>query len=245
MRNIAKTWRNASVIIACAGLALTVAGIWMDSMDTMWMIMVGLMIAITFFICIGVFARQAKNLDELICGKGLLAHFTYGQEAEERIQSETVTRKKSNRAILGIIGLFFAALTILFAVFGFDSPKDALWFIILMACVFCVIALAALLTPRFYRKKAQRSPHEALIGVRGAWALGEYVVWDTFLTRLTSVGLLAGEGGLLNIGVTYMRWQRRAWQVCEFRIPVPRGKELLAQKTVHAIAQAHGLKPNL
>ncbi|MEI6102256.1 MAG: hypothetical protein WCP73_10485, partial [Eubacteriales bacterium] len=171
LRNNAKTWRNASIIIALGGTGLMVAGILMDSMDTMWMILVGLMIAVTFFICIGVFARQARELDELFGGEGLLAHFIYGQdEADGRIQSETKTRTKSNRILLGIIGLFFAVITILFVLFGFDSPEDAVGFVILMAIVFGIIALAALLAPGFFRKKAQRSPREAYIGIKGAWA---------------------------------------------------------------------------
>lgn len=243
MKNNAKTWRNGSIIIALGGSGLTVAGIVLDSMDTMWMILVGLMIAITFFICIGVFARQARNLDELFGGEGLLAHFIFGQtEAEGRIQSETKARTKSNLVMLGIIGLFFAGFTALFVLFGFDSPEDAVGFVILMAIVFGIIALAALLAPGSFRKNAEKSPHEAYIGIKGAWSMGEYVVWDTFLTKLTGIGLSSGEDGLLNIGISYVRWQRHGWQVCDFRIPVPQGKELLAEKTVHAIAQAHGLQ---
>ena len=243
LRNNAKTWRNISAVIAWGGVGLFIAGILADSYDTMWMIMVGLLISITFFICQGVFAKQARTLQGMFRGDGLLAHFRFGpEEAKIRISSEEKARKKSNRFLLSIIGIFFAAFTLLFVIFGFDSLEDALFFIILMACVFGIISLAALLAPGAYKKQAKKSSNEVYIGIKGAWVFGEYLVWDAFLTRLTGIGFRENEGGFSEIMVIYQRMQRYGWQTAEYRIPVPKGKDAEGRRVAETIAKAHRLK---
>lgn len=242
LRNNAKTWRNISAATAWGGVALFIAGILMDSMETMWMIMVGLMVSITFFICQGVFARQSRNLEGMFRGDGLLARFRFGpDEAKIRIRNEEKTRKKSNRFLLGMIGIFFAAFTVLFVIFGFDSPEDALFFVILMACVFGIILFAAMAAPGAYKKQADKSPNEVYIGIKGAWVFGEYLVWDAMLTRLVGIGFHENEGGLYEIMVTYQRMQRYGWQTAEYRIPVPKGQEEEGRRAVETIARAHRL----
>ncbi len=242
LKNNAKIWRNVSAVIAWGGVGLFFGGILLDSMDAMWMIMVGIMIAATFFICQGVFARQARDLGGMFRGDGLLAHFRFGRdEVTQRIGTEEKTRKKTNKFLLAIIGAFFAGLTLLFVIFGFDDPEDALFFVILMAAVFGIILLAALLAPGAYKKKASRSPGEVFIGIKGTWVFGEYLVWDAFLTRLVGIGFQEGENGC-EIAVTYQRMQRHGWQTADYRIPVPRGQEEEARRASETIARAHRMK---
>lgn len=241
-KNNAKTWRNTSIAVAFVGVILFIAGILADSYDTMWMIMVGLMISITFFICTGVFARQAGSLNDMFRGDGLLAHFRFGtDEANIRIGNEEKTRKKTNHILLAIIGIFFFAITLLFVIFGFDEPEDALFFVILMAAVFGIILLAALLAPGAYKKQAKKSSNEVYIGIKGAWVFGEYMVWDAFLTRLAGIVFRRGEGGFYEIMVTYQRMQRYGWQTADYRIPVAKGQEEEGRRAAETIAKAHRL----
>lgn len=245
LRNNAKICRNVSAAIACGGAALLIAGILLDSMDTMWMILIGLIVSVTFFICVGVFAKQAGNLEDMFRGDGLIARFRFDPgEATHRISSEEKTRKKINRFLLSVIGACFAGFTILFVIFGFDSPEDAVFFVILMASVFGIILLAALTAPGAWKKRAGRSAGEVYIGVKGVWSFGEYLVWDAMLTRLAGIGFREDEVGFSEIVVTYQRMQRHGWQTSDYRIPVPRGQEEEGRRAAQEIARAHRLVLN-
>ena len=211
-RNNAKKWAAISLWIAIGGVCMMIAGIAMDSMDTMWLIMVGLMLALTFFICFGIFRAQAKNLERMFSGEALLVHFTYDQqEADKRKESETTMRKKSNWALILIITAFFVVITLLFLIFGFDDAEEAGFFALTMAVVLGIVGIAALAAPGAWKRQADRSADEAFIGVKGAWVFGEYMVWDAPLCKLTEIRMAKDELEKPIIEITYTRMQRYGW----------------------------------
>ncbi len=240
-KNNAKFWSVLSIIIAVAGTGLFIAGIWIDEMDSMWMIMTGLLLAITFYICFGIFIRQANRLSGMFRGKDLLAHWVYSNaEQQEQIKDEKEMRTKGNKMILLIVSGFFVFFTVLFLIFGFDDMDDALPFIIIMMAVLALIWAVALLAPVFAESKMKKSAKEAYIGMKGAWVMGEYAVWDAPFVRLTDIQLINDEIPAI-IAVTFQMLQRYGWQTHTFRIPVPSGREEEALRVLVSIQQSHGL----
>lgn len=238
-RNNARTWARISLIITALGLAMIAAGVLLDDFDYYWLLMVGLLLSITFFICFFMFRAQARRLDRLFNREDLLAHWTFDPAQQiEKAEEEYQARKKHNRLLLLIVTAFFVLIGGLFLAFGFDDPEEAAVFLAIMLGVLLLVAVVALAAPWAAYRRMVRSLPEVFVGPYGAWVMGEYVQWRAPMTWVHQVMLQQNPEGVV-IAVDYRIRQRYGPQQHTCRIPVPAGCGQDAYAVAQAIASAN------
>lgn len=241
-RNNAKRWAVISLIIAALGTIMTAAGFMLDDSDFYWMIMVGLMLGLTFFICFWVFLSQSRRLSRLFNREELMAHWAFDiAEQQQKALEEFQARKRTNRILLTIVTIFFVLIGGLFTVFGFDDLEDAAPFLLVMFVIWLIICIAALAAPRAAYKRMSSSVPEVYVGPFSAWVMGEYVQWKAPMTRARQIEFIR-QGTGVAIGVHYQIRQRYGWQDQICRIPVPFGREQEAWSVAANLAAANQIQ---
>ncbi len=240
-KNNAKKWMIIAVIFTLIGAAVTYAGFALDKTDTFWMIPVGLVLAITFLICIFVFASQSRRLERMFKHEELLARWTFDMaQQQQKAEAEFKARKKSNRILILIVIAFFVIIGGLFTAFGFDDLEDAAGFLLVMLGMMILICIAAWIAPIMSYRKMRNSQPEVYVGPYGAWVLGEYVQWKAPMTRPIQVVFEPGQAGA-QINVQYEIFQRYGYQQHDCRIPSPPGCENEAFSVANKIAEANNV----
>ena len=242
-QNNAKRWVIMSIIFMLIGIAMIVAGAVIGEMNYYWMIYVGAILFLTFFICFFMFIRQARNLDSMLKGTGLLAHWRFKEnERLQRAAEEFLQRKTSNKVMLLVIIAFVVIIGGLFAIFGFGNSKDAIFFIVVLLGIQILISLAAILIPRARYNKMKEAAPEVLISPFGAWIMGEYFQWKAPLTRITSVQFAKDREDNYTITVNFTIWQRFGPQKLQCRIPVPKDTVTEAETIASDIAKINKVR---
>lgn len=237
-KNNAKKWAIIAAVITLAGIGLAAGSLSIGEGDNFGLFMIGLLLAITFFICFFVFIAQSRRLDRMFRQEELLVHWQFDKtEQMVKIEEEYAAKRKFNRTMLLVILAFFVVIGGLFTVFGFDDFEDAAGFLLILLGVFAIIAAAALLAPGMSYRKMRNSPPDVFVGPFGAWVMGEFTLWKTAMTQPRQVSC-QGRTGTLRIEVEYEIWQRSGWQKHTCRIPVPAGRETEAEAVAARIAQA-------
>lgn len=240
-RNNAKRWTIMSLIICIIGIAMIFCGIVLDDYDFYWMIFVGAILALTFLICFFMFVGQAKRLDRLFKGKGLLAHWTFNaSEQMKKAETEFNEKKARHKIMLLIIVFFFVVITSLFVIFGFDDLEEAAGFIGLMAAVLAFITFVALITPYTSYNRMKKAVPEVYVGPYSAWVMGEYTQWKAPMTKITDISYQTGKTGAV-IEIGYTIYQRYGPQPHLCRIPVADGHEEEAIRLVKNLAEINGV----
>ncbi len=238
-RNMMKRWVIASVILCLVGIFMIFYGVIRDDYDHYWMIMVGLMIFLTFFICFFIFIRDAKRIEEIFKEKKILAHWVFSDyEKEEKSEKIIKEQKKRNKSILLVISLFFVLFIVLFDIFAFDDSEDALMFTEMMLAVLVIVSLAAYLSPIAARKRMEKSVPEVYVGIYDAWVMGEYVRWKNRFRNVRTVQIDTA----IFIEVSYFIRQRYGVQDHVLNIPIPSEFIEDAQRFVQDIDQANKYK---
>lgn len=236
-RNNAKRWVIVSVFLFIIGVVMIFAGIIINDYNFYWMIMVGLLLALTFFICFFVFIGQAKRLERMFKGKELLVHWHFPpNEQQKKAKTELNEQKGMHMLLMIVITTFFVVITGMFMIFGFDDVKDAVMFMGMMGGILALIFSVAMITPRIAYNKMRQSLPEVYVGPYGAWVMGQYSQWKTILTKISSVNLTHGETGAV-IEVWFMIWQRYGFQLHVCRIPAPDGQEEKAKQIAKDLAE--------
>ncbi|WKY47282.1 hypothetical protein Q5O24_13090 [Eubacteriaceae bacterium ES3] len=235
--NNAARWLLFAVIMTVAGGLMIVSGIMLDDYDFYWMILVGLLVFLTFFILIFVFYGQYKLLNKMFAGEEVLAHWIFdGDEHQKKIKEEYQDRKANNKSLFGIMTFFFVVITALFLIFGFDDGEDALFFFLIMLGVFAIVALAAFLAPTAGYRKMKKSLAEVYISSKSAWVMGQYIQWVAPMTEISEVILADSEDESPLIIVEFVVFQRTGPQPQTCRIPVPKNREEEAKQVAKEIA---------
>lgn len=235
-KNNAQKWAYISLFISIISVVMIIMGFIVDSYNFYWMIIVGVMLWLTFFICFFVFLGQAIKLNKMFNNKELLAHWYLGSsESLEKVEAEYKQRKQSNRWLLIVITAFMIIIGGLFVLFGFDDIAEAFFFILIMLGVLLIVYMAAIIAPFSAYRKMKKSVPEVYVSTFGAWVMGEYVQWKAPLTRITGVNFICCESGYF-IAVNFEIFQRYGYQPNVYRIPVPEGKESEARKVGQKIA---------
>jgi len=252
-KNNMKFWTIFSLISSIIGLILLFTGISINEMDSMWMIMVGFLVFITFIICTLIFWRQSVQLKGMFEGKNLLVHWVYSREkAKDRAKQEKNIHKKNNWIILLTIAAFVVFFSILFLIFGDMDEDESIMFLSIMGGVLAVCAFAAFISPFFTAKTIRESVPEAFISERSSWVMGQFDIWKGAMSKLNGVQIvpyiqdeesfeITGQKFEFQMEITYEYLQRYGYQKRTVRIPVPKGEEKKALQTVQTIAKANGL----
>lgn len=239
--NNARRWIFASVISLLVGILLTAAGYIINDMNNYWMIAVGLLIATTAVILLFIFAAQAKRIDALFNGHGLLAHWQFDADQHmQKAQTEYETRRARNKLLLIIVTGFFVVIGGVFAVFGFDNGEDVLGFLAILIIILGVVSMAAFLAPKAALHRQQSSPPDIYIGKFSAWVFGEYTQWKAPAAKPKKVVVSKSLQGVL-LCVHFAIYTRYGMQNQTCRIPVPTDKETDAREVAIIIAQANSI----
>ncbi len=237
--NRMKRWVIASVILCVVGIFMIIYGVIRDDYNHYWMIMVGLMIFLTFFICFFIFIRDARRIEDIFKEKNILAHWIFSEyEKEDKSEKIITEQKKRNKSILLIISLFFVLFIVLFDIFAFDDTEEALMFTEMMLAILVIVSLAAYFSPIAARKRMGKSVPEVYVGIYDAWVMGEYVRWKNRFRNVRTVQI----DDAIFIEVSYFIRQRYGVQNHVLNIPVPSEYIEDAQRFVQDIHQANKYK---
>ncbi|MCE5298137.1 MAG: hypothetical protein LLF84_04235 [Methanoregulaceae archaeon] len=191
---------------------------------------------ISFFLVITLIAvallfwSRARNMDAILAGQDLLAHWTYSAEdSATSAKREFAEYREVNKALFIIMGGFFLIAIIFLLIFGGEA--GVLTTLILL-CVVGILALVAWGAPRLvYASSLKRSPEAYIAGNGIIYREGVYP-FRSFLNRLDGVSFreaAAGEPPLLVfsfiqiVGLYILR-------PYEVRVPVPDGEEERARE---------------
>ncbi|MDD4189623.1 MAG: hypothetical protein PHX37_06005 [Eubacteriales bacterium] len=240
--NNAKRWAVTSVVFIIIGIALIIAGIILNDFDHYWMIYVGIILTVTFIICLIMFLGMAKRLDSLFNNKQLLAHWIFeSAEQVKKAEAEYKERKSLHKYLLIVVTFFFVVIGGLFLLFMFDDYDEAWVFAGIMLSILALIYIVALATPRIAYNRMKKSPAEVYVGFHGAWVMGAYTQWNAPMSKMTRVGLIRSEGSVF-ITVYFTIIQRFGPQMQVCRIPVPEGKEKEGEEIASRLASINGVE---
>ena len=242
-------WTVFCAAFAFIGLVLLITGITLNDMDTMWMVLVGFFLMVTFVICTLLFWKQARLLRQMFAGKHLLAHWVYSADkAVLHAKDEKARRGRMNLVLWLIIAGFVVFFSLLFVLFGNMDEEETLLFLSIMGGVLLICGIAAWLAPIMAERKIKRSVPEVFIGETAAWVIGEFDMWKSAMTRFKSASFNQitsaeesplGAGATRKIEIVYEQRQRYGYQERTVRIPVPSGKEKEAEEVVRRISEAN------
>jgi len=237
LKNNARKWANISIALTIIGIIMTASGIIIDEYNFYWMIVVGLFIAITFFICFFVFLSQANHLRKMFNNENLLVKWSFNQtEQIEKSKNQYIESKNRNKMLLIIVIIFFVLIGGIFALFGFDSLEDASGFIVLMLSILLLISFVALIVPGVTYRRMLKSPPLVFVSREAAWVMGEFVKWKAAMTKTDYVEIFRDKNRI-EIIVHFSILQRYGYQSHECRIPVPDDRSFEAENVAAEIAK--------
>jgi len=193
----------------------------------------GVFILIAGLVTTWMFGVRAAELNKLLAGEGLLAHWTYPQERFfKNLEKLRAERLATNRSLLLVVAFFIVACSVLFSIlFYLEEGEISGSFLAIMFGVLGLCAIFAFVMPGVSYRNALKNRPEARITERGLLLYGEYHLWGKLGNRLTKVEFKPGPGGAsLNFSIRY--WSRVSLTLTEthvVKVPVPPGKESEAQ----------------
>lgn len=242
-KNNAKRWTIISLIITIISIMMVIAGFVLDDFNFYWMIMVGLLLGITFFIFFFVFLKQAKLLEGMFNNRDLLAHWTFAStEQLEKAEAAYKERMARNKVMIFVMTFFFVVIGGFFLLFAFDDMEEAGLFFIIFFGVLVLLYIVAFAAPRIMYHRMKKALPEVFVGPYSAWVMGEYTQWKAPMTTIMGVNLLHDESGDVVIAVNFEILQRYGPQLEECRIPVPDGKEAEAINVAQKIADVNNVE---
>ena len=220
---------SAGIAVLAVGLIFLPGWIGMDGMNGGYAVsFVSLFIAISAAIVALFFRGRAAALDNIFAGKNLLAHWTYQPaEWQSYADSEFHEQTELNKGLLWVIAawaLFFGGLCWLI---DRDGGRFVLF---LMVGLILLLATVAFGLPRLRYLRQRRGPGDAWITPTAIYFDGNLLNWNSWGTRLESVGWRDPKGNvpaLLEFMVSYIARTGRQSQT--LRIPVPSGREAEAR----------------
>jgi len=190
MPNPERKYALISLVAAIVAVLLIFLPAWlgMDGMDggyalsfvTTWIAISGLVIAWFFW-------RRATQLDELLRGQNLLAHWTYSQdEWRTFVGDELKQQTRENTGLLIIMAVMCLAMGILFWLV--DREAGFIVFLVMIALIF-ILAMATFGIPWLTRMSRDRKVGEAWISDKAVYFDDVFYPFKSGLMGLTSVEL--------------------------------------------------------
>ncbi len=240
IQNTQKKWANAMAIMSLLGFAMFALP-WIAEIDPAEgggaLLLVGLLLGITGIITYFMFRRRAKEMDEILNNRNIIARWKvssldWGNFAEK----DVAALKSSAWATWLTIAFFFVVFTAFFW-FITEDAEEANFFLMLMGAVFGFISIFAWLAT-VSRSKSRLKQNE-----------GEVIIADNCLTLNNEFHAWKGMGNILEsvnyyeadriLEFTYSFVSRYGRQFQEVRVPVPSTEEEKLQK----VLMHFGIKP--
>ncbi|HEX7556727.1 MAG TPA: hypothetical protein VF338_08895 [Leptolinea sp.] len=226
-------------VIAFLGLvAVAIPGlIGLDMMHTGF----GMMCMGSFVIIIGlvttvVFWQRAREMNRILANENILARWTFDEtQSHQQIQDEFSRLNKTNRVTYLIVAAWFVVIGgVLLGIDLIVSGEFNWVFALFFYGILVFLGLVAWITPILWHRQALHSSREVIIARNGLVLNGALHTWVAPLNRLESVRFNTGSGeNTLEFEIRYLtRASITLHSSYIVSVPVPAGKETLAQQTL-------------
>lgn len=209
------------IMIAAAVLVFLPGWIGLDGMDGGFALsFVFVWIAISAALVALFFRRRAAQLDLILKGQDVLAHWTYTPaEWEAYYSMELDEQLRENRALWYLMaGMSF----FIGGIFWLIDREAGQYVLLMMVALTLVLAAAAFGLPRLRRRRREGRPGEVWMAPTAVFFDGEYATWDSWETGLDKVEWRDAAGSDPACLVFHLsHLVRTGIQVQELRIPVP------------------------
>lgn len=175
-----------------------------------------------------VYFKRAAELDHLLTGKELLAHWTYTpQEWQQYSETEFQIAKSEKVPLLILTNSIMLGIGFIFLV---TDPAGGKYVFMVMGILALILSMLVYFLPRLRHQHNLKSLGEAFIGTSSAYLNGIFHNWNMLGSRLEKVVILSGSP--LLFAITYSFVTRAGRQEETLRIPIPHGQEKSAQDLV-------------
>jgi hypothetical protein len=189
--------------------------------------MVGLITAI-------IYRRQARQLAAIFAGEDLLAVWALDlAQWRAAVEADWQQEKRDKRMLWYLVLGWCVVIGIGFAVY--DPEAGGIVLLVLLG-VAGICGVAAVLGPRWRRRRQLESEGTAWISRRGVYCGGIFHDWSMPGSSLRSVETLAEEDGRKTLELTYEFITRAGLQTETARVPVPPEQEDEALQVAEQLA---------
>ena len=202
------------------------------------MMFVAIVIFFSAIISAIIFQRLAGNLNRLVAGEGLLAHWTYSQDEWSRYTEEEHLRDRKDKwGLFRLIAIIAAVVGIIFVIFKHDALPIML--IVIPGLIAIIAATAALSISSTYRQN-RAHPGEVYIGKSGALLGRAFHYWKLPTAYLQTAVFEPGNPPVVKLVYSSPSGYARGEYIARF--PVPQGRE---QEAKQVLAQLKGEKSDI
>jgi hypothetical protein len=175
-----------------------------------------------------IFQKLAANLDKLVRGGGLLAHWTYSQDEWTRYtEAEHLRDKKDKWGLFRLIAIIAVIVGVIFVIFKHDA---LLLILIIVPGLILIIAVTAWLSIASAYRLNRSKLGEVYIGMSGALVGRAFHYWKLPTAFLRSASIEEGEPPFIQL--QYSSPSGRARGEYTARFPIPKGREEEAIKVL-------------
>jgi len=175
-----------------------------------------------------IFQRLAGNLNRLVAGEGLLAHWTYSQDEWFRYtEAEHIRDRKDKWALFRLISIIGVVVGIVFVIFKHDALPVIL--VVIPGLIAIIAVTAALSISSTYRMNLAH-PGEVYIGKSGALLGKAFHYWKLPTAYLQTAVFEAGNPPVIKLVYSSPSGYARGEYIARF--PVPQGREEEAKRVL-------------
>ncbi len=189
----------------------------------------GLFVAIMGLVVAGFYYQQAKILDGILRGDGLLAHWTFDdqmwQEYTQKEYTEEISEKKGLFLIVSFFALFFGFL------FWFLDNEAGFFVFLVMLGLIGLVGFTWRFSAWYNRRQNIGGVKEAYIAQSGVYMNQRLYTWRLFSARLLKVEI-KNEKVWSVLKFRYTAFTVPGPQTYTIRVPIPIGQEETAKNIV-------------
>ncbi len=189
----------------------------------------GLFVAIMGLVVAGFYYQQAKILDGILRGDGLLAHWTFDdqmwQEYTQKEYTEEISEKKGLFLIVSFFALFFG-----FLFWFLDNEAGFVVFLVMLGLI-GLVGFTWRFSAWYNRRQNIGGVKEAYIAQSGVYMNQRLYTWRLFSARLLKVEI-KNEKAWSVLKFRYTAFTVPGPQTYTIRVPIPIGQEETAKNIV-------------
>ena len=199
--------------------------------------LVSILIFIMGLIVMVIYFGRAKELDKMLRGENLLAHWTYSK-SEWRAYAEREHREQVeiNRGMFLMIAIIAIIVGVIFVIFTPDSLASTAFAVV---GTIIIIGITALSVTLYRRAQNRKFLGEVYLNRDGAYINRELHTWKSLGCELEGASVDNKNPGQTILTFEYSAPSRNGRDHFSARVPVPLGKENEAEKALAEIRKAH------
>lgn len=183
---------------------------------------VSIFLTISALVTAWMFGIRARQMKKLLNGELLVAHWQMNSSMRQLYAVENGRlQKQKSHVLIRITGILFLLIG---AFFFFQTDSENRWlFVLIMASVFLLIAMASWFFPRWYEYRNRHGDGLVLLGKRSLYVNGYFHHWSFALSGLRKIEAITEP--YCGICLEYYYTDRTGKNTFELKIPVPEEKD--------------------